>query len=144
MWVFFLSHLILYIYFVSCNLIIPAEFFFVVDFLRCLCRHATCKVFPLLFIWISFTPFCLFALARTPSMMLNRNGERRNTLFLILGGSMQFLRIRYKVSCRIFVGVLYQAYEVLPIVLVCWEAFLFFKSRMGADFCQMLFLHLLV
>lgn len=48
-------------------------------------------------------------------MMLNRNGERRNTV-LDLREVCSFSVLGTRLAAGFFVGVLYQVYEVPPIV----------------------------
>lgn len=98
-----------------------------------------------------FVSFSLFALAKTTSMIMNRNDENRYSYFasVLRGNSLiNFFTIKYDVSYTFFIlsftkltwQILFLSCSYLTIP--SWLR-VSFKSWIGVEFFQMLFLHLL-
>ena len=112
----------MYINLIPCNLAITVyqfqeffgqffcffQIFYINDHIICIQRLL---VFLFLYSYPFFS-FCLILFARASSAMLERNGEERHPCKPPIWEGFTFLTIRYSVSCRLFVCILYQVGKV--------------------------------
>ena len=94
-------------------------------------------------IWISFISFSpLIAVTKTSKTMLNSSGESGHPCLVpdFRGNAFNFIPLRIMFA----VGLSYMAFimfRYVPSMLPFWRVF--FKSKMGVEFCQRLSLNLL-